>query len=162
MNYYLDVLEKSGNSLMIYKDGVLMFESDLGGIRPHLKAINEHGGGLEGTHMVDKILGRAAAFLVVYSKAAEAITNIVSTSGKQVLEDNHLKFSYREEIAHIKMKDGVGLLEQSVTLERVDGADELDRRIVDVRLEKIVEVILVLDYAGYDQIHAGIFRDLDG
>ena len=107
MNHYLGVLEKSGNSLMIYKDGVLLFESDLGGIRPHLKAINEHGGDLEGTLMVDKILGRAAAFLVVYSKAAEAITNIVSTPGKQVLEANHLKFSYREEVAHIKMKDGV-------------------------------------------------------
>jgi len=107
MNHYLDVLEKSGNSLMIYKDRVLLFESDLGGIRPHLKAINEHGGDLEGTLMVDKILGRAAAFLVVYSKAAEAITNIVSTPGKQVLEANHLKFSYREEVAHIKMKDGV-------------------------------------------------------
>ena len=107
MNHYLDVLEKSGNSLMIYKDRVLLFESDLGGIRPHLKAINEHGGDLEGTLMVDKILGRATAFLVVYSKAAEAITNIVSTPGKQVLEANHLKFSYREEVAHIKMKDGV-------------------------------------------------------
>ncbi len=107
MNHYLDVLEKSGNSLMIYKDGVLLFESDLGGIRPHLKAINEHRGDLEGTLMVDKILGRAAAFLVVYSNAAEAITNIVSTPGKQVLEANHLKFSYREEVAHIKMKDGV-------------------------------------------------------
>ena len=107
MNHYLDILEKSGNSLMIYKNGELLFESDLGGIRPHLKAINEHGGNLEGTLMVDKILGRAAAFLVVYSKAAEAITNIVSTPGKQVLEDNHLKFSYREEVAHIKMKDGV-------------------------------------------------------
>ena len=107
MNHYLDVLEKSGNSLMIYKNGVLLFESDLGGIRPHLKAINEHEGDLEGTLMVDKILGRAAAFLVVYSKAGEAITNIVSTPGKQVLEANHLKFSYREEVAHIKMKDGV-------------------------------------------------------
>jgi hypothetical protein len=107
MNHYLDVLEKSGNSLMIYKDGVLLFESDLGGIKPHLTAINEHGRDLEGTLMVDKILGRAAAFLVVYSKAAEAITNIVSTPGKQVLEANHLKFSYREEVAHIKMKDGV-------------------------------------------------------
>ena len=82
MNQYLDVLEKSGNSLMIYKKGELLFESDLGGIRPHLKAINEHGKALEGTLMVDKILGRAAAFLVIYSRAAEAIANIISTPGK--------------------------------------------------------------------------------
>ena len=107
MNHYLDVLEKSGNSLMIYKNGELLFECDLGGIRPHLKAINEHGDALEGTLMVDKILGRAAAFLVIYSKAAEAIAVIVSTSGRQVLEANHLKFSYREEVPHIKMKNGV-------------------------------------------------------
>jgi len=106
MNRYLDVLEKSGNSLMIYKNGELLFESDLGGIRPHLKSINKHGDALEGTIMVDKILGRAAAFLVVYSKAAEAITNIVSTPGKQVLEANHLKFSYLDEVPHIKMKNG--------------------------------------------------------
>ncbi len=107
MTQYLDVLEKSGNSLMIYKNGELLFESDLGGIRPHLKAINEHGDALEGTLMVDKILGRAAAFLVVYSKAAEAITVIVSTSGRQVLEANNLKFSYREEVPYIKMENGV-------------------------------------------------------
>jgi hypothetical protein len=107
MNQYLDVLEKSGNSLMIYKDGELLFESNLSGIRPHLKAINEHGDALEGTLMVDKILGRAAAFLVIYSKAAEAITVIVSTPGKQILEANNIKFSYREEVPHIKMKNGV-------------------------------------------------------
>ncbi len=107
MNQYLELLEKSGNSLMIYKNGELLFESDLGGIRPHLKAINEHGDALEGTLMVDKILGRAAAFLVIYSKAAEAITVILSTPGRQVLEANNIKFSYRKEVPHIKMENGV-------------------------------------------------------
>ncbi len=92
---------------MIYKEGNLIFESDLGGIRPHLKAINELGKQLEGTLMVDKILGRAAAFLVIYSKAAEAITAVVSSPGKAVLEKYGVKFSYGEEVPHIKMKNGV-------------------------------------------------------
>ena len=92
---------------MVYKEGELIFESDLGGIRPHLKAIDELGRQLEGTLMVDKILGRAAAFLVIYSKAAEAITNIVSSPGKQVLDAHNMKFSYREEVPHIKMENGV-------------------------------------------------------
>ena len=92
---------------MIYKEGQLIFESDLGGIRPHLKAINELGKKLEGTLMVDKILGRAAAFLVIYSKAAEAITAVVSSPGKAVLEKYGVKFSYGEEVPHIKMKNGV-------------------------------------------------------
>ena len=107
MTDYLDILESKGNSLMVYKEGELIFESDLGGIRPHLKAIDELGRQLEGTLMVDKILGRAAAFLVIYSKAAEAITNIVSSPGKQVLDAHNMKFSYREEVPHIKMENGV-------------------------------------------------------
>ena len=107
MNQYLQVLEYTGNSLMIYKEGKLIFESDLGGIRPHLKAINELGGRLEGTLMVDKILGRAAAFLVIYSKAAEAITAVVSSPGKAILEKYGVQFSYEEEAPHIKMKNGV-------------------------------------------------------
>jgi hypothetical protein len=107
MNKYLEILEKTGNSLMIYKAGELFFESDLKGIRPHLKAINELGSELEGTLMVDKILGRAAAFLVIYSKAGEAISAVLSTPGKQVLDKYGLKYSYREEVPHIKLENGV-------------------------------------------------------
>lgn len=107
MNQYLETLEETGNSLMIYKKGELIFESSLKGIRPHLKAIDELGAELEGSLMVDKILGRAAAFLVIYSKAAEVIAVVVSTPGKRVLEKYGIKFSYREEVPHIKMENGV-------------------------------------------------------
>lgn len=107
MNQYLNKLEKTGNSLMIYKNKELIFESNLGGIRPHLLAIKKLGTDLEGTLMVDKILGRAAAFLVIYSKAAEAIAAVISTPGKKVMETFGVKISYRQEVPHIKMENGV-------------------------------------------------------
>jgi ABC-type uncharacterized transport system ATPase subunit len=107
MSHYLAILEKTGNSLMIYKNGELIFESSLKGIRPHLKAIDELGAELEGSLMVDKILGRAAAFLVIYSKAAEAITAIVSSSGKMVLDRFGILLSYQDEVPHIKMENGI-------------------------------------------------------
>jgi len=131
MSDYLDVLESTGNSLMIYKDEALIFESNLGGIRPHLKAINELGGQLEGSLMVDKILGRAAAFLVIYSKAAEAITNIVSSPGKQVLEAYNMKFSYLEEVPHIKMKNGVIFCPFESMVQGIDDPDEAYHAIVE-------------------------------
>lgn len=92
---------------MIYKNDELIFESDLGGIRPHLKAIDELGDALRGSLMVDKILGRAAAFLVIYSEAAEAMALVVSSPGKQVLDTSGIKYSFREEVPHIKMENGV-------------------------------------------------------
>jgi hypothetical protein len=130
MTDYLDILESTGNSLMVYNDEELIFESALGGIRPHLKAIDELGSLLEGTLMVDKILGRAAAFLVIYSKAAEAITNVVSSPGKQVLDAHNLKFSYREEVEHIKMKNGVIYCPFEGMVQGIDDPDEAYRAIV--------------------------------
>jgi hypothetical protein len=131
MNHYLDILEKTGNSLMIYKNGELIFESSLSGIRPHLKAINDLGNKLEGTLMVDKILGRAAAFLVIYSKAAEAITAIISTPGKIMLEKYGVKFSFKEEVPHIKMKNGVIYCPFERMVQGIEDPDEAYHAIVE-------------------------------
>ena len=131
MNKYLEILEKTGNSLMIYKKGELFYESDLKGIRPHLKAINELGSELEGTLMVDKILGRAAAFLVIYSKAGEAISAVLSTPGKQVLDKYGLKYSYREEVPHIKLENGVIYCPFERMVQGIDDPDEAYRAIVE-------------------------------
>ena len=106
MSGHLDELERTGNSLMVYKNGKLVFQSSSKGIRPHLEAIDQLGEGLRGTVMVDKIVGRAAALLILYSGAAEAHTAVLSTQGRLVLELHGLKFTYAEEVEHIKMQDG--------------------------------------------------------
>ena len=131
MNHYLDTLEETGNSLMIYKQGELIFESSLKGIRPHLKAINELGETLEDTLVVDKILGRAAAFLVIYIKAAEAITAVLSTPGKRVLEKYGVKFSYREEVPHIKMENGVIYCPFERMVQGMEDPDEAYKAIIE-------------------------------
>lgn len=106
MNSYLDELDKTGNSLMIYRGGRLIFQSASKGIRPHLEAIETHGEALRGTLMVDKIVGRAAALLMLYSEAAEAHAQVLSRPGKQVLDMHGLPTTYVELVDHIKMKDG--------------------------------------------------------
>ncbi len=106
MNGYLEELDKTGNSLMIYSHGQLIFQSASKGIRPHLEAIEAHGEALRGTLMVDKIVGRAAALLIIYSGAAEAHAQVLSKPGKQVLDLYNLPTSYVELTDHIKMKDG--------------------------------------------------------
>ena len=131
MNHYLDILEETGNSLMIYKNGELFFESSQKGIRPHLKAINELGSSLEGSLMVDKILGRAAAFLVVYSKAAEAMTVVLSTPGKRVLEKYRVKYCYREEVPHIKMENGVIYCPFERMVQGIEDPDEAYKAIIE-------------------------------
>jgi len=106
MNNYLEELNNTGNSLMIYRGGRLIFQSASKGIQPHLEAIETHGEALHGTFMVDKIVGRAAALLILYSEAAEAHAQVLSRPGKQVLDQHGLSTMYEELVDHIKMKDG--------------------------------------------------------
>ncbi|MBN2335634.1 DUF1893 domain-containing protein [Candidatus Bathyarchaeota archaeon] len=106
MNHYLDELERTGNSLMVYREGTLIFQSANKGIRPHLEAIERHGERLHGTLMVDKIVGRAAALLILYSRAAGAVAGVMSEPGKQVLDLHGLPYTFQELVEHIKMEDG--------------------------------------------------------
>jgi len=106
MNRYLDELERTGSSLMVYSSGRLVFSSSSKGIRPHLEAIDRLGDALHGSVMADKIVGRAAALLILYSGAAEAHAALISTPGRQVLEQHGLAFTYAQETPHIKMLDG--------------------------------------------------------
>ena len=106
MSSYFEELDNTGNSLMIYKSDRLIFQSASKGIRPHLEAIEMHGEALRGTLMVDKIVGRAAALLILYSEAAEVHAQVLSRPGKQVLDQHGLTTTYEELVDHIKMRDG--------------------------------------------------------
>jgi hypothetical protein len=106
LNRYLEELERTGNSLMVYSGSRLIFQSSSKGIRPHLEALDSFGEKLQGSIMVDKIVGRAAALLILYSGAAEAHAALISTPGRRVLEEHGFRFSYAKETPHIKMLDG--------------------------------------------------------
>ena len=108
MNEYLDKLEKTGKSLQIYKRGKLVFSSSKRGVRPHLDAIEEVGlEELKGSVMVDKIIGRAAALLILYVEAAESYALVISEAAKQLFDESGIHYSYRIETESIKTENGV-------------------------------------------------------
>jgi len=55
---------------------------------------------------VDKIVGRAAALLILYSGAVEVHAGVISRGGRNLLDYAGVKLSYVEEVEHIKMVDG--------------------------------------------------------
>jgi hypothetical protein len=106
LDEYVEKLDASGLSLMVYSGGEVIFKSASKGVRPHLEAINALGTRLKGTIMVDKIIGRAAALLILYSEAAEVHAGVVSKGGREVLERAGTPLFFVEETEHIKMVDG--------------------------------------------------------
>lgn len=106
LDEYIVRLDDLGLSLMVYNGGSVLFQSSSKGIKPHLEAIDSLSTRLKGTLMVDKIVGRAAALLILYSDASEVHAGVISRGGRELLEKAGIKLVFGEETEHIKTVDG--------------------------------------------------------
>ena len=131
MDEYLKRLDEAGMCLMVYEGGSVIFQSQSKGIRPHLEAIAALGSRLRGTLMVDKIVGRAAALLILYSGVVEVYAGVISRGGRDVLNRAGVKLLYEEETEHIKMVDGRIFCPFEAMVQGIDDPDEAYVAIVE-------------------------------
>jgi hypothetical protein len=82
LDKYLERLDASSLSLMVYNGSEVIFQSGSKGVRPYLEAIDALGARLKGTLIVDKIVGRAAALLLLYTGAAEVHAGVINPGGR--------------------------------------------------------------------------------
>lgn len=131
MEEYLRKLDETGMCLMVYEGGSVIFQSKSKGIRPHLEAIEELGSRLRGTLMVDKIVGRAAALLILFSGATEVHAGVISRGGKELLAKGGVGLYYEEQTEHIKMVDGRIFCPFEAMVQGIDDPDEAYVAIVE-------------------------------
>ncbi len=106
LDEYIARLDEQGLSLMVCEEGTMIFKSKSKGVRPYLEAIDSLGARLRGTVIIDKIVGRAAALLVIYSGAAEVHAGVINPGGRTLLDTAGVRLFFGKEIEHIKTVDG--------------------------------------------------------
>ena len=106
-------LKLEDHSLLVYKDGNISFQ-DEHGIQPLLIQIKKKG--LKNAIVVDKVIGKAAALLMVYGKVKQVHTNIIAKDAIPIFEKYKVEYSYNEIVDHIQnvKKDGICPMEQKV------------------------------------------------
>jgi hypothetical protein len=106
LDEYLVKLDDLRLSLMVCEGDTVIFKSNSKGVKPHLEAIEALGTRLKGTIIVDKIVGRAAALLIIYAGVTEVHAGVISRGGRELLEKAGVKLLYDEETEHIKTVEG--------------------------------------------------------
>lgn len=107
MDAYLAELDRSGMCLMVWREGKVVFSSPSKGILPHLEAIDRLGRDvLRGSIIADKIVGRAAALLMLYSLPTEIHAMVITTKAKELLEMCGVVVRPYSEVPAIKERDG--------------------------------------------------------
>jgi hypothetical protein len=89
-----EILSNKGVTLVIVKEGRILFKSDSSGIRGLLQAIEKLKKEMCGSSVADRVVGRAAALLLAYSHVNEVYASVLSREGLKVLEENHTKVEY--------------------------------------------------------------------
>ncbi len=130
MDRYLEELERTGLSLLIYSGDKIIFSSASVGMRPLLEAIDALGvESLSGIIVADKVVGRAAALLIVYMGAVEVHAGVVSKTAADVLMSHGMKYYFGREVESIKSRDGVIICPFERLVQEISDPQEAYKRI---------------------------------
>ena len=88
-------------SLVIVKNGKVIFETEKQGIGGFLQAIGKLNKNLVAASVSDKVVGVAAAMLCVYSGVASVFALTISEGGAKVFEDNNIEYSFEKKVSNI-------------------------------------------------------------
>lgn len=93
-------------SLALVQGDEIVYSSDSSGLKPLWDCLEKYRQSKDKFILFDKVIGLAAARLVVYSGIIEVIhTKLISQPAKQFLKENEIKIEADEIVANILRKD---------------------------------------------------------
>ena len=101
-----EILREEKLSLVIVKNGEVIFSSSSSGINSILQAIEDFGDHISGASVADKVVGKAAALLFAYSRIKGAYAVILSIEGLNTLRKNRILVDYENLVPRILNKSG--------------------------------------------------------
>lgn len=109
-----DLLLKEGLTCIIYKDGII-YKSKERGVKPLLSLI-EQGISLDGFSSVDKVVGKAAAFLYLILGVSNIHAHIISEHAYNLLILNNINVTFDKMVSFIenRTKNGRCPMESAV------------------------------------------------
>ena len=129
-------LLKSTDSTLCVVSGEGIFTSQERGVKPLLYLLKEKKGFLKGASVADKVIGKAAALLMVLGKIKEVHTLIISEPAIQVFENHKIKYFYDEKVNHIINRAGDGLCPMESLCLDIDDPREALTKIIE-KISKI-------------------------
>jgi len=88
-------------TLVIVKNGQVLFETDSHRISGFIRAIDELGVQLRSSVVADRVAGKALALLCVYAGITEVYAEVLSKKAKALFEERKLTFEYKQLVDNV-------------------------------------------------------------
>ena len=94
-------LNQKNLSLVVVKNGKVLFETESHGLNDLVEAINQLQSSMKGSSVADRIVGRAAALLFVYSGVSAVFAATISDGGIAILGNNNVFHEFEKRVPRI-------------------------------------------------------------
>ncbi|MBI3726469.1 DUF1893 domain-containing protein [bacterium] len=101
-NEMLDRLKAGGLTLLVERGGRLVFASDREGLRPLFQSILTNPEIFDGAIVADKVVGLAAAFLLIHAKAAKVVSGVISKEAEKALDEAGIEHESHQKVKRLK------------------------------------------------------------
>jgi hypothetical protein len=116
------------------------YTSQYSGIRPLLQPLKKDKNFFEGAIVIDKVIGKSAAFLLLYGKVKKVHALIMSEHAKNLLDLHNMDYSYDKLVPYIEnnIKTGMCPMEKTVlAIEDINDAfDALNRKVDELMKQR--------------------------
>lgn len=125
------ILLSSASTIAVVSDGEV-FTSQERGVKPLLHLLTEKKGFLKGASVADKVIGKAAALLMVLGEIKEVHTLIISEPAIKVFEKHNIPCFYDKKVTRIVNRTGDGLCPMETLCLDVENPQEAFERITSL------------------------------
>jgi len=125
------ILNNDNKTIVIVKDGKVIFTSENKGIKPVCEAFNELKDELKGSSAADKVVGKAAAMIYKHADIKELSTKLISQNAVDILKNTSIVFEYQKLVSYIKNREQSGMCPIETLSLDVNNIDELLSKISD-------------------------------
>lgn len=125
------ILLSSASTIAVVSDGEV-FTSQERGVKPLLFLLKEKKEFLKGASVADKVIGKAAALLMVLGEIKEVHTLIVSEPAIKVFEKHNIPCFYDKKVTRIVNRTGDGLCPMETLCLDVENPQEAFDRITSL------------------------------
>lgn len=106
LNLAKQILKEEDQSLVVVKNGEVIYRSVDRGIKPMLTLTNTLKEEATGSSIADKVIGKGAALLCVNLNIKEVYGDLMSQAGIDMLEKNNIHYEFKESCEYIKNREG--------------------------------------------------------
>lgn len=122
-----DILLENDTYTCVVKKGETILHSEARGIAPLLGWLETDKNVLHGAYIADKVIGKAAAMLMVYGGAVQVYAAVISEPAADCFEKNGIAYTYDRKVDHIVNRAGDGMCPMEQCCLMIDSPEEAYR-----------------------------------